>query len=318
MKIANETKVGILAVFAIVLLVLGYQYLQGKRLFSSSMLYHAEYDRISGLGTSDDVIFRGLTIGQITNIKLASAKDVIIVSFTIEEDIDIPVGSEARIVSADLLGDKALEIILHDSMPIIKDGGYLRGTLEQSLTAQIEEQLAPVKRKIEVLLGSIDSVITSIQGIFDIGLQDRIDENVGSIEMAINNIQEITASINQLVSAQVENTDIIMSNLAAITTTIKNNRDALDRTFKNMESITDTLAKANVAQTITNLNSLIAKLDEASTKMTEGDGTMAQMLNNEELYLQIEKSARNLNQLLEEIRKNPGSFAPALIRIGVK
>ena len=318
MKISNETKVGILAVFAIVILILGYQYLQGKRVFAKTTMYHASYARVSGLNTSDDVILRGLAIGQISDIGFNEKRDSIVVTFLLEEDFDIPKGSEARIVNADLLGAKALEIIFTDSTEMIEDGGALRGTVEQSLSQQIEEQLVPVKNKIEVLLGSIDSVITRINGIFDVRLQGKIDENIISIEAAISNIRDITANVNKLVSSTVDNADTIMANLAAITTTFKDNRAELDRTFKSLDAITDTLARANLGQTLADIDSLVANLDEVSKKLNEGNGSVAQLINNEELYKQLEKSAKNLNLLLEEIRKKPGAYAPALIRIGVK
>lgn len=318
MKISNETKVGILAVFALVILILGYQYLQGKRVFAKTTMYHASYSRVSGLSGSDDVIFRGLAIGQISDINFNDKKDSLVVTFILEEDIEIPKGSEARIVNADLLGAKALEIIFSDSPEIIKEGGALRGTVEQSLSQQIEEQLVPVKNKIEVMLSSIDSVITRINGIFDVRLQGKIDENIISIEAAIRNIRDITANISALVASTTDNADTIMANLAAITTTFKDNREELDRTFKNLAAITDTLARANLAKTISDIDALVANLDAVAQKLNEGDGSVAQLINNEELYKQLEKSAKNLNLLLEEIRKKPGAYAPALIRIGVK
>lgn len=318
MKISNETKIGVLAVVAIALLIVGYQYLQGKRVFSDEDVYHADYHRVSGLSESDDVLFRGLKVGSVRAIELAPELDRITVSFTIDEPIQIPAGSEARIVNADLLGAKALELILTDSSQFVSPGNALRGTVEQSLSQQIEEQLQPVTNKISVLLGSIDSVITRINGIFDVRLQGKIDENIISIEAAIRNIRDITAGVNQIVTGSVETIDTIMVNLAATTSTINDNKEQLDSTFKNLKLITDDLAKANISNALASFDSTVTTLNEVARKINEGEGSFAQLINDSNLYEQLEKSSKNLNLLLEEIRKKPGAYAPALIRIGVK
>ena len=56
MKISNETKVGALTVIAIVMLILGYNYLKGNELFSSTNTYYAIYDNIDGLTPSNAVM----------------------------------------------------------------------------------------------------------------------------------------------------------------------------------------------------------------------------------------------------------------------
>lgn len=317
MKISNETKVGILAVLAIVLLILGYSYLKGERVFAQDRTFYAEYYNVSGLNTSDDVIFRGLSIGKIQSIELLPKEEKAIrVGFNIGEPIDIPINSEARIVNSDLLGDKALELILGDATEIANEGATLSGTVEQSLSQQIEEQLLPVKTRIEGLIASIDSVITRVNGIFDVDFQGKVDEYQVSIEAAIKNIRNITESVDAIVSNEATKIDTVMTNVKVISQAIADNEQALRNTFANLETITDSIAKINLVHTFAQLDSVTADLAMITSKVKSGDGNLAMLINEKELYQNLESISKNLELLLEDIRKKPGRYAPSLLRVG--
>lgn len=317
MKISNETKVGILAILAILLLVLGYSYLKGERVFAQDRTFYAEYANISGLSTSDDVLYRGLAIGKIQSIELIPGNEKAIrVSFNIGENIDIPTNSEARIVNSDLLGDKALELILGDATTMAEEGATLLGTVEQSLQTQIEEQLLPVKTRIEGLIASIDSVITRVNGIFDVDFQGKVDEYQVSIEAAIKNIRNITESVDAIVANEATKIDTVMTNVKVISQAIADNEQALRNTFTNLETITDSIAKINLVNTFTQLDSVTADLAVITSKVKSGDGNLAMLINEKELYENLEAISKNLELLLEDIRKKPGRYAPSLLRVG--
>lgn len=317
MTISNETKVGILATFAIVLLILGYSFLKGERLFSDQRVYYVNYQSVGGLSTSDDVIYRGVSIGQISSIDIVQEGEAgIRVAISIEEPLDIPKDSEAQIVNSDLLGDKAIELILGESDELIEEGGTLKGSVEQSLQQQIEEQLLPVKSRIEGLIASIDSVITRVNGIFDVEFQGKVDEYQVSIEAAIKNIRNITESVDAIIANEATKIDTIMTNVKVISNTIRDNEMALQNTFQNLESITDSLASVNLVKTFEQLDQVTADLAEITSKVKEGDGNLAMLVNEKELYQNLEAITKNLELLLEDIRKKPGRYSPSLLRIG--
>ena len=64
MKINNETKIGIIGVITVVLFVLGFNFLKGKRIFSNTLILYAKFQDIQGLATSNPVIIKGLEVGH--------------------------------------------------------------------------------------------------------------------------------------------------------------------------------------------------------------------------------------------------------------
>ena len=129
MKISKELKVGIVVVVAMALFIFGFQFLKGHNLFNKQTTIYAVYDKIDGLIEANPLQVNGFKVGQVSKIELVpSGKDnyKVKVSFILTEDVKIPINSKARIISADLLGTKAVQIVFNDTVKgYVKDGDFL-------------------------------------------------------------------------------------------------------------------------------------------------------------------------------------------------
>ena len=186
MKLSNETKVGILSVLALIILILGYKFLKGESLFDNRNNYYVEYNDINGLTTASQVVLNGLPIGRVKTLSLNTSKNnIIVASLSINKDIQIPVNSEARIVSADLLGTKQIAIVYSPSTEINQNGDTLIGTIEQNLQQQVSETILPVQQKANQLLGSMDTMVQVIGLIFNESNRRHIDSSLYSFYNAL-------------------------------------------------------------------------------------------------------------------------------------
>jgi phospholipid/cholesterol/gamma-HCH transport system substrate-binding protein len=75
-----------------------------------------------------------------------------------------------------------------------------------------------------------------------------------------------------------------------------------------MSSISDSLAKLNVSETMANLNATLASFDELMRKANEGEGSLGMLLNDEELYVNLNNTNQQLQLLLEDMRLNPQRY----------
>src|SRR5271154_3517553 len=107
MKISNETKIGALTAIAITILILGYSFLRGDDLFSSSNKFYAVYKSVDGLAVSKPVLVNGFQIGRVSKMKLQPDGHTI-VEFKIDNKYNVPENTLAKLVSTDLLGGKAI------------------------------------------------------------------------------------------------------------------------------------------------------------------------------------------------------------------
>jgi len=124
LKISNETKVGALTSIAIAILFIGYSFLKGNNVFSSENTFYTEYDNVDGLAVSKPVLVSGFQIGRVSKLTL-QPNGKIRTEFKINNDYDIPSNTVARIVSADLLGSKAIVFELGNSTTMARSGDPL-------------------------------------------------------------------------------------------------------------------------------------------------------------------------------------------------
>lgn len=299
---------GVVIFITFFIIIWGFGYLKGTNIFAKERQYFAVYEQTNGLNIGSPVTFKGIKIGQIKYIDFSDDYATnLIVTFNLEKDFKIPQGSIAEIYNTDLLGTKGLRIISSDQVEFYTPGDTMNSRIEVSLMDDLSEQIGPIKDKTEQLMESIDSVITIINTLI-IQNQDVINASIKSINSTIRNFENVSSQINYLVTNPQGKFNIILSDLQTITTTLKNNEDNLNNAINNFSNISDSLAAANLGQTIQQTNNVLTELNLITQKINVGDGTIGQLINNDSLYFNIENLTNNLNLLIEDIQENPRKY----------
>jgi phospholipid/cholesterol/gamma-HCH transport system substrate-binding protein len=110
MKISNETKVGVLTIVALTLLIVGFNFLKGKNVFSDEKHLYAVFSDLGSLRKSNEVKMKGLPVGAVYDYtEIDKNLSGIIVTITMKRDVNIPRDSKATIES-ELLGSTYLNI----------------------------------------------------------------------------------------------------------------------------------------------------------------------------------------------------------------
>src|SRR5258706_6583978 len=141
MKISNETKVGVMTVVALVILILGFNFLKGKNLFNRSKKIYAIFDRLGPLEKSNIVKLNGVTIGAVYDIEpLDKGISSVKVTISLTRDVEIPVNSIAYI-SAGIVASSVLIIEKgNDSTHFLKDGDELKTRKETDIIGDISSE----------------------------------------------------------------------------------------------------------------------------------------------------------------------------------
>jgi len=308
-KIRKEVKVGIVFVVATAILIWGLMYLKGLELLKTSRTFYAVYDKVNGLVAANPVSIKGLKVGQVKNLYFNPANPrQIVVELYILGDYPIPRNSTARIFSSSLLGSPEVEIIPGDSAVMAKDGDTLNAQLEATLGQEVNRQLLPLKTKAESLIGSIDSIAVILQEVLNRNTRDNLVDAIDHVRQALANIAHATYNVDTLVTAQRSNLARIINNVESISNNLKQNNEKINNILTNFSNLSDSLAKSRIPVTIARVNKAVGDLDSVLVKINSGKGSLGQLINNDTLYREVEKAARDLNLLLEDIRKNPSKY----------
>lgn len=307
MKINNETKVGIITVFAVTILILGYNYLKGKDIFTDTVDIYAEYTQINGIKESNPILYNGFVVGKITKLSLSS-RGTIIARLTIKPELQIPDNTIAKIVSQDLLGAKAIELFLGDSRTFIEEGDTIRTDMEMSLAESVNSQVLPIKQKAEQLLGTVDSILVSVQYILNPNFRMNIDESFASIKRSIETLEVTSTRVDSMVKFQAARFKVITSNIESISTNLRNNNEKITNILQNIDQISDSLTKVNFVETIDRANKALSDIAIITEKINTGQGTLGLLVNDEMLYKNLNQSSKDLDKLLVDLRLNPKRY----------
>ena len=81
-----------------------------------------------------------------------------------------------------------------------------------------------------------------------------------------------------------------------------------NKVSSDFSKISDSLNKADLGKTAKNLQETLAKVDLIMANLQSGKGTMGKLLTDEELYKNLDKTVKELDLLLEDVRLNPTRY----------
>ncbi len=310
MKITKEFKIGLFAAFSLGALYFGYNFLRGKRIFSSLNTYYVTYNKIDGIVKSTPIYFKGLKVGQVEKLSLirTDSSNQILATLLIDNKIVLSKSSEAMIVSMDLLGGKAISLNIPSLVDPILEGDTLIGSEETSLSASISEMITPVKNKAENVMVSLNHVLGEFEKVLANGGTKNLSNGMEDLAGILKNLHQTSIQLDAIVMAEKSKIGNITSNMEAISYTLKNNKNDIDNSIKNFKSISDSLAAAPLKSTIEQLNKTSLQLAQITQKIDKGEGTAGKLINDKELYDNLNKSSKELQILLKDLHERPSRY----------
>jgi phospholipid/cholesterol/gamma-HCH transport system substrate-binding protein len=306
-KISNETKVGVLAIIAITLLILGFNYLKGRKLFSDDMTLYGKYESISGLTPSNPVMINGLQVGSVSKISNDEYMQEIIVSLNITKDIKIPTNSVALIVP-NPLSTPRVEIKLGDATTFFKTKDSIATDANKGILDDVLSKVDPVLFEVKKAVTSLDTLIRTVNAVVDSKAKDNIGHTLENLNRISASMLVSTSSLEQLLNQQTGSLAKTLNNLSAVTGNLANNNDKINNVMSNLDKTTGKFAQLDFQKTLNTIDSTINQLQTMVSKFSNNNGTLGLMLNDPSLYKNLASTSNKLNLLLDDIRINPKRY----------
>lgn len=294
MKLTKEIKTAILVISSILLFIWGYSFLKGRNLFDSSKKLYVVYDSVEGLEPSSIVKLKGVNVGRVNSYHFLENKKVE-VEIAITSDYPISKTSVAELSGSSPLGGKEIIIIPNDDdSNLAVSGDFLQSRSKLGLTDALAEQMVPLKDKIDLLLNNANILFANFNEILDQKTKDNLKGSINELNRSMTQFSGISRNLNSL--------------LAENKTKLSQSFDNLDKTTANFAVMSDSLAKANLGQTLKNLEKTLASVDKIMKGIESGKGTMGKLMNDEAMYTNFTKASKELELLLQDLRLHPTRY----------
>lgn len=295
MRLSREVKTGILAIGAILLFIFGYSYLKGTNLLEKNRTFFVKYENVEGLAKSAPVTINGLKVGKVQTIDFGNEAGNLVVEFTVEREFDFSKNSLVRIYSSGLIGGKSLGIFpVYDQASIAQSGDTLSGEIQMGMLDEFSKTLAPLEEKLEVTLGVVDSLLITFVDIIDEDTRNNLKNAIANLSVASNNFGSLSSKADNLLGRNGEKLDRTFSNL--------------DVTAANFAKLSDSLAQIETGQMVKNLEEATAGLKSIVAKVNNKEGSVGKLLNDDQVYENLEGATRQLEELLQDLKLNPKRY----------
>jgi phospholipid/cholesterol/gamma-HCH transport system substrate-binding protein len=295
LKLTREIKTAILVIASILLFIWGYSFLKGRELFSTYQTFYAEYDSVEGLANSAPVTLNGLVIGKVTVIKINQVTGKLMVEMQVKTDFPISKSSAATLYEPSFIGGKqiAIEPNYKDKV-LAEDGQMLQTNVRAGLTESLGNQLGPIQKKLEKIMTNADVLISGINNVLDKKRQEDLKVSLSELSQTMIQFHKASASMNVILDENKTQIKGVVTNL--------------NKVSGDFAQISDSIKKANLGKTVKELNATIAKVNGIMKGIESGKGTMGKLINDEALYSNLEKTSRELELLLQDVRLYPTRY----------
>jgi len=295
LKISREVKTGILALVAIFLLIYGYSFLKGSNIFKTSRTFYVLYNNVEGLPISAPVTINGFTIGNVKKIDFINNEGTLIVTFDLNRDFQFSKTSTIRIYSTSLIGGKALAIIPNSQTTnLAKTGDTLYGEIEKGMMETVTGNLKPLEKRIYAALDGLDELLINVNSILDDKTKYNLKEAVSNLNTTMASFKNTSATLDELLS----------DNKTKLNQTFSN----LEMTSENFAKFSDSLAQVDIQKLTASLEETIENFNSVMSKIENGEGSIGKLINDDELYNNLEGASEELEELLKDLKENPKRY----------
>jgi len=292
---SKEIKAALFVLIGIFLFLIGFNFLNGTSLFKSENNLYAVYDQVEGLQSGTKVTVNGLTVGKVSSIDFLPSTNKILVSFTVRNDLEFSKNSIAELYEASLIGGKSIAIIpVYDADRILASGDTLQSRIKPGLTDVIGSEISPLQKKIGELLINADTLISSLNTVFDDQAQQGLNKAMTEVSTTITNLNTVSAALSKILSKQESNINQTFDNLAQASV--------------NLNQISDSLSQANLKGMVTQFETAASSLNSILKSMERGEGSIGKLIHDDALYNNLEASTKEVELLIKDLKEHPKRY----------
>jgi len=294
LKITKEIKAGILVIASISLFIWGYSYLKGKDILNNYKTFFVKYDNVEGLAATAPITINGLIVGQVAEIKLQPNGEIL-VQLQIKNDFPFSKSSVVALYEPGLIAGKQLQIIPNfKDNTIAVSGDTLTSSVKKGLTDLVSDKLAPLQQKIEKMIVNADLLLTNLNDVLDAKSKENLKNSISNLSKTIEGFNLVVDNANSILSNNKGNIDKTLFNLNKAST--------------NFSKISDSLSKANITKVVNDLEKTLSNVDKIMNDVQSGKGSLGKIVKDDALYNNLEKTSKELELLLQDLRLNPTRY----------
>lgn len=276
----DAARIGLIGLLAAGMFIALFLYATNRSLTRNKSDVYVRMSSASGLKKSDPVVFRGVTVGEVSRL-MFTRDGAVVVRARLFERLPLTSDATAELVPVDLFGRQSL---------VLRDGTSRHSPLQPNDTVQgvppvtIATRMSELGNRAERMLS--DSMVTLMHATL-----------LGS-SIATRQIATLSESVERLVRAQHDNMTALTKNAASVA--------------ENLEAATDTVelgfVRSNLVQATARLDTVTLTMASLLGTIERGEGNAGKILKDDAMYERTNALLLSLEELARDVKANPKRY----------
>ncbi len=279
----NEFAIGASVSIATFLVIFAILFLEQPAVFSGGMMITITTPDAMGIGTGNEIHYRGVKVGTVQAVKFGEKN--IVITGHINSGVKIPSDSRFQLASSGLLSGTVVKIIPGSSSSFLRNGATVHATASSGLSA--------LSGKANEIGTRVNTVLQQIQQFPEQQIGSQMEQVLGRLQTAVESLNSILEDNSRKVSGLVSNLDKMATN----------NRPDVSAIVSEMKK-----SSSDFAGTVSDARIATRRLDNILTALETGQGSLGRLLNDPRLYHNVNQAVLDLDSLINDVKKNPGKY----------
>ena len=329
MKQRDELLVGLTMVVALILVVGGALWLSQTTLGKSGLTHQARFRTVGGLGVGDPVVYRGVRVGRVRQIRLGE-QNWVETQLQIYQGVALPARPAVIAASGSLFGEWQAGIISADQ-PV--DDPNVRRELDEAARAGGDQWPGAALPDIGQLTAQAGRIATDIQSLssrirtaFDSQAVVQLQQSIKDFGRVSDQLARFTQEQSSILGRVGDNLQQGSDVLADAARSLQNslarvdsatNQGQLKFILDNTQSASSDMRQASqhfrdlmaaAAKNQASVERIIANADSVMGKLSDQSGTLGKLVGDSTLYVETARAVTELRALLADVRVNPRKY----------
>ena len=296
MKINRLTWVGFVIFITLITSFYGLRFLQQETFQKSTFKFNIIFNDLQGLDISDDVRMLGKKIGRISGTKIIGQQIAVEVTIDNSFAFKVPIDSEFEITQSDLMGGKFISIypgkdidkFILDKETVVGNNAEVASLTQDigNLAKRLNETFnRDQKEQIKNTISNIESASASLENFIENNVDVITEEDKENLHSLLYNINSISNNLNLVIGEETEN---------------------LKKSVENFN-----LFMKNIPELSQELNVISDEIKIIVNNINQGSGSLSKIINEDELYNNVNGLVTDARGLLDDIKNNPTKYLRA-------
>ena len=168
--------------------------------------------------------------------------------------------------------------------------------------------LSPLGEQTKKTISDLEKVLVNINKVLDDQNKANFAQILSNLSTATESLNKSLVSVESMLQSQSGSIAQTANNVNSFTKSLSDNNKKINDIINNLDTTTRQLKDADLSKTVKEIQVVVQELTQTLHNLNNGDGSAAKLLNDPEIYKQLQGTIKSINTLVDDVKTHPKRY----------